>query len=710
MPTIPARNKCNPVVVAAIQAVVLGFTHKCNCTLHKEVYVPGSLLDEYCMAVNGTKTNLLGTGQYQICHNLAFNVIKRKLNKNSSVRTTKIDSNNNTTTKEVHADSNNNNNTGFVLLVPKEEDGVDEDCSERCRVAGIQFAAERSAAATTTRATTRATTRSATAFGHEYENPIMPKGVDTVYRIVHKTTGSLGGNGSGGAIYGELTKSSMHKLVKLMVASTNLGPKSRFLDVGSGLGKPNLHVAQYPGVKVSIGIELKRERWMLSLSNLKACLKTAATDAARHGPADPSGGHGPADPSGGGRVKGNTMFIQGDISKARTFDPFTHVYMFSVGFPPALWKRLATIWNNSNPNTCQYLICFVPEKKLEEYDFAVEFVAEADTSMHGSGEHHTVYLYKRSKPVYSLCDPLFQSSYNLLKRGLNPLKNFVNEQLNTEESCKRSRRSACMEESFVEDSSIDSSSESVIMEDVRAQPKKKRRRRKRRRKNTTTTKRVSRRKQGLQPELVGPELERPPRRRRRRARVKVREPTPKPKWTRRSSEQVFLDEIGLRRNELNYRKDLSSLSSQRLTQRIDWLVSLICAACAGKTEVKAMTKKETRKTAVPFFSSTLGLVFIARVKKTFEAITKSIEKKLDIEIGITGVDIMRIDAFATAAATAAAAAATTTTTTIDTTRPIRVARPIRHQVAARPIRVARPNTARPIRHPSRSIQVGAEGE
>ena len=517
MPTIPAKNKCQPVVLAAIKAAVPGFIHSCTRSTHKEVCVPGSLIDELCIAVNGKKTNLLGTGQYKICHNLAFNVIKRKLNKNLSVRTTKIDSNNNTTTEEVHADSNNNNNTGFVLLVPKQEDGVDEGLQERCRVAGIQFAAERSAAVSTTRATTRATTTRATAFGHKYDKTIIPKGVETVYRIVHKTTGTLGGNGSGGAIYGELTKSSMHKLVKLMVASTNLGPKSRFLDVGSGLGKPNLHVAQYPGVKVSIGIELKRERWMLSLSNLKACLKTAATDAARHGPADPSGGHGPADPSGGGRVKGNTMFIQGDISKARTFDPFTHVYMFSVGFPPALWKRLATIWNNSNPNTCQYLICFSPEKKLEEYDFAVEFVAEADTSMHGSGEHHTVYLYKRSKPVYSLCDPLFQSSYNLLKRGLNPLKNFVNEQLNTEESCKRSRRSACMEESFVEDSSIDSS-ESVIMEDVdeeanlRAQPKKKRRRRrKRRRKNTTTTKRVSRRKQGLQPELVGPELERPPR-------------------------------------------------------------------------------------------------------------------------------------------------------------------------------------------------------
>ena len=74
------------------------------------MYVPGSLIDEYCMAVNGTKTNLLCTGQYKICRQLAVNVIKRKLNKNLSVRTTKIDSNNNMTTEEVHADSNNNNN------------------------------------------------------------------------------------------------------------------------------------------------------------------------------------------------------------------------------------------------------------------------------------------------------------------------------------------------------------------------------------------------------------------------------------------------------------------------------------------------------------------------------------------------------------------------------------------------------------------------
>ena len=120
--------------MAAIQAVVLGFTHKCTSTSHKEVYVPGSLFDEYCIAVNGKKTNLLGTGQYKICHRMKNQVIDETLN-NLSMRTTKIDSNNNTTTKEVHADSNNNNNnnnTGFVLVPNiKQEDGVVDEGTKK---------------------------------------------------------------------------------------------------------------------------------------------------------------------------------------------------------------------------------------------------------------------------------------------------------------------------------------------------------------------------------------------------------------------------------------------------------------------------------------------------------------------------------------------------------------------------------------------------
>lgn len=47
---------------------------------------------------------------------------------------------------------------------------------------------------------------------------------------------------------------------------------SSFIDVGSGLGKPNFHVAQDPGVEISYGLELEVVRWELSISNHRTCV------------------------------------------------------------------------------------------------------------------------------------------------------------------------------------------------------------------------------------------------------------------------------------------------------------------------------------------------------------------------------------------------------------------------------------------------------
>ena len=87
--------------------------------------------------------------------------------------------------------------------------------------------------------------------------------VDKIYKIVRKMTGALGGNGYNGAIYGELTMHSMQKIVDILIQKCSLTHHSRFIDVGSGLGKPNFHVAQYPAVQLSIGVELEEIRWQV---------------------------------------------------------------------------------------------------------------------------------------------------------------------------------------------------------------------------------------------------------------------------------------------------------------------------------------------------------------------------------------------------------------------------------------------------------------
>jgi hypothetical protein len=113
---------------------------------------------------------------------------------------------------------------------------------------------------------------------------VIPKSVDKVYKIVRKATGALGGNGHTGrlasapipeaffiifwyrtgAIYGELTMASMQKVLNFMVSDCELDEKSRMIDVGCGLGKPNFHAAESPGVRLSLGVELEELRYKVT--------------------------------------------------------------------------------------------------------------------------------------------------------------------------------------------------------------------------------------------------------------------------------------------------------------------------------------------------------------------------------------------------------------------------------------------------------------
>lgn len=238
------------------------------------------------------------------------------------------------------------------------------------------------------------------AFGKYIDTSNISENVRLIYKLVHSTTGAIGGNGSFGAIYGELTKGSMQKMVNLMKEHTGLDKSSNFIDVGSGIGKPNLHVNEDPGVNFSYGIEMERSRWLLGLCALKAVL-TKAREKKDLGQ--------------------RCMFDHGNIKQANTFDPFTHVYMFSIGFPPTLWDHLSEMFNNSHS---EYLICFHPPRVIiEKYEFEVDLIIQTPTSMHGSSEGHTGYIYKRrnTAPLASSgnvrCDPLYQDAYNFVKKG-----------------------------------------------------------------------------------------------------------------------------------------------------------------------------------------------------------------------------------------------------------------------------------------------------
>lgn len=195
--------------------------------------------------------------------------------------------------------------------------------------------------------------------------------VTEVYKTIRKQTGALGGNAAGGAIYGEITQASFQRIVDYMKDKCELSEASLFLDVGSGLGKPNFHVAIDPGVEVSYGIELEELRWHLSLHNLRSVLQLDVNRSKRN----------------------RTVFSAGDITDAKTLNPFSHIYSFDVGFPPTVMDELAAIFNRS---TAGYFVSFhAPRKVIDLYGFAVENLGRIATSMAGSSEGHMCYFYRR---------------------------------------------------------------------------------------------------------------------------------------------------------------------------------------------------------------------------------------------------------------------------------------------------------------------------
>uniref|UniRef100_A0AAV1V5F3 DOT1 domain-containing protein n=1 Tax=Peronospora matthiolae TaxID=2874970 RepID=A0AAV1V5F3_9STRA len=252
--------------------------------------------------------------------------------------------------------------------------------------------------------------------------------VSEVYKTIRKQTGSLGGNAAGGAIYGEITQASFQRVVDYLKDHCELSEASCFVDVGSGLGKPNFHVSVDPGVQVSYGIELEELRWHLSLHNLRSVL---SLDSQRHKPL-------------------STVFTAGDITHAHTFEPFSHVYTFDVGFPPDVMDKMAEMFNRSS---AKYFVSFhSPRKVVETYGFSVTNIGRVATSMAGSSEGHQCYFYRRVAVIEEesefereevtvemaplndcvICpplaeDPLFSKGIELLKTGREGMLSWIND-------------------------------------------------------------------------------------------------------------------------------------------------------------------------------------------------------------------------------------------------------------------------------------------
>lgn len=92
-----------------------------------------------------------------------------------------------------------------------------------------------------------------------------------------------------------------------------------------------------------------------------------------------------------------------------------------------------------NASQSPFLICFhSPRVIIETYEFEVELITQTCTSMHGSSEGHSGYLYRRIGAVASSrsgrvpCDAVYRDAYDLVKSGIDQLGKAVSQQVDHE--------------------------------------------------------------------------------------------------------------------------------------------------------------------------------------------------------------------------------------------------------------------------------------
>ena len=102
---------------------------------------------------------------------------------------------------------------------------------------------------------------------------------------------------------------------------------------------------------------------------------------------------------------------------------------------------------------------------IEDYGFNIELIVQTPTSMHGSAEGHTGYIYRRdtkckpsgkacrTKTFGVPCDPLFAKAWETCRAGLDAVREHTSKEVEKHMgiSKKRVTRSASRKSSLVEE-------------------------------------------------------------------------------------------------------------------------------------------------------------------------------------------------------------------------------------------------------------------
>jgi hypothetical protein len=210
------------------------------------------------------------------------------------------------------------------------------------------------------------------------ELPPKERAVNNIFYYLRCLTKTL--TADGGDTNGELTREKAILLIQRLIDQHGLNALSVLMDGGANYNLFVALVAQLANCK-AFGIEYVPVRTFVAASAYLAAMSDKEHK--------------------GGLINERVAYVTCDLLNLRSIGPATHAYYFDEAFDPWLVEHNIKVCANTPSIT--HICSFKASKSksvhriFEEYGFMM--VDRLSVSKTGSGEHNTVYIYKRTSNV-----------------------------------------------------------------------------------------------------------------------------------------------------------------------------------------------------------------------------------------------------------------------------------------------------------------------
>jgi hypothetical protein len=214
--------------------------------------------------------------------------------------------------------------------------------------------------------------------------PPASSSLKELYSIMQGCESRLGGGEGVEGIYGSITQAGMNKIFDCMKHGTSFGANSCLIDIGSGLGRPQLHAAIDPGLKKSLGIELDQ----VKVTKARAFITQTLDEMHRR--------------SKGARFA-TPQIVCSSVEKLQSLEKATHAYSFWEGIPMSARASFGLLFRSST--SCHSVTVVQrsmrdPAKQMLELGFGpLLLIKSFPVKMSGSGASFQAYIFTKANPI-----------------------------------------------------------------------------------------------------------------------------------------------------------------------------------------------------------------------------------------------------------------------------------------------------------------------